>query len=135
MAALYEQHGKNAGPFFQSDSRERVDTYFEKSFADLIWNDAVASKGEEGALAFDPLYNAQDTDIRNLVVQPAQVVGDRATVIVTFDNYSEKHQMTWILVPAGDTWKIADVDYGEGHTLRTVYTANAAAPADTTGTN
>lgn len=135
VAALYAEHGRNASPFFQTDSRERVDTYFEKSLADLIWKDAVAAAGEVGALEFDPLYNAQDTDIKNFAVQPAQVAGDRATVIVTFDNYGEKQQLTWSLVPAGDTWKIADVDYGDGHTLRTVYTANAAAPAGTTGSN
>lgn len=117
VAELYQQHASDASPFFQTKSRELVDKYFEKSLADLIWSDAVASNGEVGALGFDPLYDAQDTDIKNFAVQPA-TVADQAQVIVTFDNFGERQQITWSLVPFGDAWKIADVTYGDGRTLR-----------------
>jgi hypothetical protein len=121
IAELYQQHASDAGPFFQTKSRELVDKYFEKSLADLIWSDAVASNGEVGALGFDPLYDAQDTDIKNFAVQPATVASDHARVIVTFDNFGEGQKIIWSLVPSGDAWKVADVTYGDGRTLRSAF--------------
>ena len=61
VADLYRQHNQKHSPFFQTRSRARVDQYFTKLLADLIWKDAHGSKGEVGALDGDPLYNAQDT--------------------------------------------------------------------------
>ena len=133
VGQLYQQHAKDASPFFQTTSRELVDTYFEKSLADLIWNDAVAAAGEVGALGFDPLYDAQDTEIKNFAVQPATLANDQAQVVVTFDNFGERQKIIWSLVPSGDAWKISDVTYGDGRTLRDTYTTNAL-PADSTET-
>ncbi|HVQ39065.1 MAG TPA: hypothetical protein VMS31_16120, partial [Pyrinomonadaceae bacterium] len=47
---LYRQSARNRSPFFQTRSRTLVNKYFEKSLGDLIWQDAIRSKGEVGAI-------------------------------------------------------------------------------------
>src|SRR5215212_1039196 len=111
---LYRVHAADQSPFFQTEHRDRVDHYFEPGLAELIWKDAVTSKGEVGVLDFDPLYDAQDVEIANLAVQPAQLTGGNARVVVTFENYGKKEQLTYSLAPAGGAWKIADVTYRDG---------------------
>jgi hypothetical protein len=54
---LYAAHNAKRGPFFQTKNRALVNQYFQKELADLIWKDAVGSKGEVGVLNFDPMYN------------------------------------------------------------------------------
>ena len=126
VAKLYEQHGREESPFFQTKSRALVDQYFEPTLAGLIWNDAVAASGEVGALGFDPLYDAQDTDIKNFAIQPGTVDEERASVVVAFDNFAEKKQLTYSLVLTDGSWKISDIAFGEGRTLRGIYSENAA---------
>lgn len=126
VAKLYEQHGSEGSPFFQTRSRPLVDQYFESTLAGLIWNDAVAANGEVGALGFDPLYDAQDTDIKNFAVQPGTFDGERASVVVSFENFGEKKQLTYSLVLTNGAWKISDIAFGEARTLRGIYSENAA---------
>ena len=121
VAELYREHDAQRGPFFQTDSKASLDRYFEPSLADLIWKDAVDAKGEVGALDFDPLYDAQDVEPKNLTVHPAQADGETVRVPVSFDSYGEKRQLTYVLASAGGTWKISDIAYADGRTLRDVY--------------
>jgi len=109
-------------PFFQTTNRAAVDLYFEKTLADLIWNDAVAANGEVGALGFDPLYEAQDTEITNFVVHPAMIEGAKATVSVTFDNFGKRHELLYTLADEAGAWKISDLRFMEGGTLRGLLT-------------
>ncbi len=121
VAELYREHDTQRGPFFQTDSRAPLDKYFEPSLAELIWKDAVEAKGEVGALDFDPLYDAQDVEPKNLTVHPGQADGTSVRVPVSFESYGEKRQLTYVLAPAGTAWKIADIRYADGSTLRDVY--------------
>src|SRR5688572_21873658 len=68
VSNLYKQH-KRQSPFFQTRSRALLDKYFERQLANRIWQEARASRGEVGKLNADPLYNAQDTQIRNFAPQ------------------------------------------------------------------
>ena len=125
---LYKAHAAGQSPFFQTGRRDLVDRYFEPALAALIWNDAVAASGEVGRLDFDPLHDAQDTEIRNLMVQPARSDGSgTATVDVTFDNFGKPQKVRYTLTQAGGAWKITDVTYGDGGTLRNVLRADPAA--------
>jgi hypothetical protein len=121
VAALYRDHDAQRSPFFQTDSREPLDRYFEPSLAELIWNDAVEAQGEVGALGFDPLYDGQDVEPKNLTVHDAQAEGETVLVPVSFENYGAKQQLTYVLARAGETWKISDIRYADGRTLRDVY--------------
>lgn len=123
---LYKQHDAQKSPFFQTKSRALVDKYFDKNLADMIWKDAKESEGEVGALGADPLYNAQDTEIKRFAVGQPKITGDKAEVVVTFDNYSEKQTLRYSLSKENGEWKISDINYGE-FTLIGLFKENAQA--------
>ena len=56
-----------------------VDKYFVKSLADLIWKDAHGPKGEVGAIDGDPLYDAQDMEIKKFAI--GETVSESATIL------------------------------------------------------
>lgn len=116
VASLYKQHKKRS-PFFQTKSRALLDKYFARQLANLIWQDARSSGNEVGALDGDPLFNAQDMEIKDFSVHEGIVGSQRAEVSVSYTNFGEHHQILFQLVPVGDTWKIADIKYDDGSTL------------------
>lgn len=120
---LYNQEAKENSPFFQYKDRDLVDRFFAKSLADMIWKDAVEAKDEMGALDFDPLYDAQDTEVADLKIGNAENKGDKATVPVTFLNFGESQTITYLLVKENDKWKIEDIKYDEDN-LSNIYKKN-----------
>lgn len=122
---LYEQHNKKNSPFFQTKNRALVDKYFDKNLADSIWKDAKSANGEVGALDGDPLYDAQDTNIKKFAVGAAKITGERAEVPVGFINFEEKRSFTFILVQRNGEWKISDINYGDGSTLTGIFKENS----------
>ena len=118
VADLYKAHDQKRGPFFQTKSRALLYKYFEKTLADMIWKDRVTSKGEVGVLDGDPLYDAQDMEIKNFAIGKAEVDGAKAKVPVTFENFGEKKTLTFMLGKGTTGWRINDIDYGTEGTLR-----------------
>jgi hypothetical protein len=104
--------------FFQTRSRALLDKYFEKSLADAIWKDAVKSKGEVGALDGDPLYDAQDMEIKKFAIGKASYENGKALVIVTFENFGQPKSFVFTMVNGRDGWRITNIEYGEGRSLR-----------------
>jgi hypothetical protein len=127
VAELYKQHDKKHSPFYQTKDRALIEKYFDKSTADLIWKDAVGSKGEVGALDADPLYDAQDTDIKKFTVGQPKYEDGRAEVTVSFENFGEKQKIVFLLVSKDGAWKISDIKYADGRTLTGML--KGAAPA------
>ena len=117
VSELYKEHDAERSPFFQTEDRALVDKYFDKTLADLLWKDAVESKGEVGALGADPLYDAQDSEIKKFAVGKVSQSDDKAEVAATFENFGKKQRILYRLVAVGADWKIADIDYGDGTTL------------------
>jgi hypothetical protein len=117
VSALYKEADGKQNPLFQTGDRALVDKYFVKSTADLIWKDLVDSKGEAGALGADPLYDAQDTDIKNFSVHAPEIKDGRAEVVVSFENSGEQQRITYLLSAAESVWKITDIKYRDGRTL------------------
>lgn len=116
VANLYRQH-KRATPFFQTRSRALLDKYFDKQLADLLWKDANTNRDEVGPLDGDPLYNAQDTQIKNFVIAKGVVSDRTAQVRVSFVNFDRKEEIVFDLVSTAAGWKIANLTYGDGTTL------------------
>lgn len=116
VVSLYKQH-KQRSPFFQTRNRALLDKYFVRSLADLLWQDARSSGDEVGALDGDPLFNAQDMEIKKFSIQEAAVRGGEGSVPVTFENFGAKHQIVFRLTMGRAGWKIADIDYDDGATL------------------
>ena len=117
VADLYKTHKRKRGPFFQTRSRALLYKYFEKGLADLIWKDAVTSKGEVGVIDGDPLYDAQDMEIKNFAIAKPRYEAGRALVDVNFENFGRKKTITFIVVNGKTGWRIRDIVYGEGRTL------------------
>lgn len=115
---LYKQHDLKRSPFFQTKSRSLVNKYFTKGLGDLIWKDANSSKGEVGALDGDPLYDAQDVEIKQFSIGTAKVAAEKASVAVQFTNFGQRKKLTYRLEQVNGVWKIDDIDYGAGQTLR-----------------
>jgi hypothetical protein len=115
---LYRQHDRKRSPFFQTKSRALLYKYFEKSLADMIWKDAVTSKGEVGALDGDPLYDAQDMEIKKFAIGKPGYESGRAKVNVTFENFGQPKSFVFTLVNGRSGWRINNIEYGEGRSLR-----------------
>jgi hypothetical protein len=117
VADLYKQHDMYMGPFSQTNYRARVDKYFTPRLADLIWKDATISKGAVGAIVADPLYGAENIEIKDLEVGKPAIDGDTATVPVTFENFEAKQKVTFTLKNVDGLWHIDDIRYPKGETL------------------
>ena len=118
---LYRVHNAKHSPFFQTRNRALVDKYFEKALADLIWKDARTSKGEVGVIDGDPLYDAQDMEIKKFAIAKPRYEPDRAMVDANFENLGEKKTITYIVVKGKTGWRIRDIVYGEGRTLKSEF--------------
>lgn len=118
VADLYKVHQRHHGPFYQTHSRSLLDRYFDRRLSTLIWRDRVRSKGEVGALDFDPLLNTQeDAPITNFRVHPAVYHQGRATVNVTFKRFGGTQTISYRLYQDRNRWKIDDIIYGNGTSL------------------
>ena len=124
VKALYWQHDHKHSPFFQTRSRALLYKYFEKSLADMIWKDAVHSKGEVGAIDGDPLYDAQDMEIKKFAIKKPRYEEGRALVDVTFENFGKPQTIMYIVVKGKTGWRIRDIVYSEGRTLRSELKSN-----------
>jgi hypothetical protein len=114
---LYKTHDKDNGAILNGKSRTLLDKYFDKNLANLIWKDMTTHKDEVGVLDFDPFYNTQDPDIKNLSVGQAKTEGAKATVPVSFTNSGRKETITYALVQQNSAWKISDIKYEGGGSL------------------
>ncbi len=125
VKSLYTAHDANKSPFFQTKNRALLDKFFSKELADMIWKDAVDSQREQGvgAIDFDPLYDAQDTQITKFVVEKPQSVGgpDYVSVKVTFKNYDKSVWIDFELVrESSPVWKISGISYSSGDDLASI---------------
>ena len=116
VSELYGQQQNS--PFFQTKNRELVNKYFTERLSGLIWKDAVSTpEGEIGALDFDPLYDAQDFDIKNFILREFKYEDGRSEVIASFENIDRKTEIIFMLILTKDGWKIDDIAYSDGRTL------------------
>jgi hypothetical protein len=114
---LYKKHDAKQSPFWQRKSRARVDRYFTKQLADLIWKDAHGPDDEAPILDADPLYDAQDTQIKAFRIGAATVKAGTADVRVTFTNFKEKKGIKFALTRVESGWKIENIFYDRGGSL------------------
>ena len=124
VADLYKANKQKRSPFFQTRSRALLYKYFEKSLADSIWKDAVHSKGEVGAIDGDPLYDAQDIEIRKFAIKKPRYEEGQALVDVTFENFGKPQTIMFMVVKGKTGWRIRDIVYSEGRTLRSELKSN-----------
>jgi Protein of unknown function (DUF3828) len=126
VADLYRQSERNHSPFFQTKNRALLDKYFVKGLAELIWKDALNSRGEVGAIDGDPLFNAQDTEITKFSIHRPVYVDGKAEVTVSFENFRQKQEVRFSLVSTSAGWKIENIKYNDGSSLRGILKGDQA---------
>ena len=115
---LYRVHRNGYGHVFERQGRKLQQKFFDQKLAALIWKDLTRPNQDEvGNLDFDPLYNAQDTQIRSFRVGASVVKGVTATVPVTFMNYDQRVRIEFRLINTKEGWKISNIEYGGGSDL------------------
>ena len=77
----------------------------------------MSSKGEVGALDFDPRYDAQDIDIKKFSLRKSKSGKDSAEVLASFENVGHKTEITYSLVLIKMGWKISNIKYADGRNL------------------
>lgn len=116
VAELYKQHNK-ATPLFQTRNRALLDKFFDKQLADLLWKDANTARDEVGPLNGDPLYNAQDMEIKDFKIDKAVISNGTAQVKVSFTNFDRKEEIRFDLGLGKTGWKVSNLTYLDGTTL------------------
>lgn len=117
---LYAAQKAGNGPFFQKENRAVVDKYFAPELADTIWKDATSAGDGVGALDFDPLFYAQDTQITNFVIAKADA---NNMVKVRFKNMGKNEEIVFSLTKentASKTWKIDSIGYSDAEDLGSI---------------
>ena len=128
---LCHEHKGGEGLFFQTRSRAGLDRFFVKDLADLIWKDALAAKGEVGAIEFDPFVGSQDPQVTQWKVQKGNATAGTALglstsskVVATFKDGGKPRSVEFVLDQgkAGE-WKVTDIRYPDHSSLRGIFAA------------
>lgn len=115
---LYRAHRNGDGRVFERQGRKQQQKFFDRKLAALIWkNLSETPAGEVGNIDFDPLFNAQETQVRNFSVGAAVTNGTTAAVPVTFMNFDRRVRIVFRLVNTREGWKVSNIDYGGGSDL------------------
>jgi Mg-chelatase subunit ChlD len=80
----------------------------------LYFVDIYAVPGLQGKLGFDPVFDAQDADIRNISIGPdaqTPVLRGAAQIVASFTNFGQPQTMLYTLVkvPPHNDWQINDI--------------------------
>jgi hypothetical protein len=117
---LYRAHKGKADPLQYPASKKLLGAYFEKGLLSLFLKDQSESKGEVGKLDFDPLYDAQDFDIKDFSVALVAHQKDSAEVAASFKNIGTSEKIVFLLSNTAQGWRITNIKYSDGRTLKEI---------------
>jgi hypothetical protein len=117
VAQLYQAHGSKHDPL---DETALLGRYFDPALLKLYLKDRDEAKGEVGRLDGDPLYNAQDMEIKDFSVSAPEMAGGDARVTVNFKNLGKPTRVVFMLSRTANSWKISDIRYDDGSSLKKV---------------
>ena len=123
VAQLYQAHRSKHDPL---DETALLGRYFDPALLKLYLKDRDEAKGEVGRLDGDPLYNAQDMEIRDFSVSAPEMAGGpsrtgtEARVTVNFKNLGKPTRVVYVLSRTSNGWKISDIRYDDGSSLKKI---------------
>jgi hypothetical protein len=117
VAQLYQAHNSKHDPL---DETALLGRYFDAALLKLYLKDKQEAKGEVGRLDGDPLYNAQDMEIKDFSVSAPEMVGGEARVTVNFKNLGKPTRVVYMLSRTANSWKISDIRYDDGSSLKKI---------------
>lgn len=121
MRELYRVHDQGNGRLLDPDAGKQRRVFFTESLAVALDGELNRSEpGELGNLDFDPFYNAQDTELGEFDIAVTKVSGNRTFAIVRFSNFGDPIKIVYTVVQDERGWRIDDIDYGDGLTLRKI---------------
>ena len=117
VAQLYQAHHSKHDPL---DETQLLGRYFDAALLKLYLKDKREAKGEVGRLEGDPLYNAQDIEIKHFSVSTPETVGNETRVTVRFKNIGKPARVIYVLSRTADGWRINDIRYDDGSSLKKI---------------
>ena len=117
VTQLYQAHRSKHDPLDQTDLLGR---YFDAELLKLYLKDKREAKGEVGRLDGDPLYNAQDIEIKDFSISAPETAGAETRVTVRFKNIDKATRIVYVLSRTADGWRISDIRYDDGSSLKKI---------------
>ena len=117
VSQLYQAHRSKHDPL---DETQLLGRYFDSALLKLYLKDKREAKGEVGRLDGDPLYNAQDVQIKDFSVSAPESAGGETRVTVHFKNIGKPTRVLYLLSQTSDGWKISDIRYDDGSSLKKI---------------
>ena len=117
VTQLYQAHRSKHDPL---DETALLDRYFDPALLKLYLRDRREAKGEVGRLESDPLYNAQDMEIKDFAISPPETAKAETRITVRFKNFGQSTRIVYVLTRSGDGWKISDIRYDDGSSLKKI---------------
>jgi hypothetical protein len=117
VAQFYQAHRSKHDPL---DETQLLGRYFDAALLKLYLKDKREAKGEVGRLEGDPLYNAQDIEIKDFSVSAPQMAGGETRVTVHFKNLGQPTRVIYVLSRTADGWRISDIRYDDGSSLKKI---------------
>jgi hypothetical protein len=111
---LYKIHETKKDPF--AHPKTLLGNYFDSTLLSSYLKDTAG--GEVGKLEFDPLYNAQDFEIKDLAVAVVAQQKNSAEVAASFKNMGTSEKIVFSLSAVEHGWRISDIKYPDGRTLK-----------------
>ena len=119
MHELYRVHALGEGPLLQAGAKAQRRVFFTESLAAALDAELNRPNSDEvGNLDFDPFFYAQDFEIADLDFAVAKVSGTSTVALARFSNFGKVVEISYLVVQDQRGWRIDDIVYGEGVTLR-----------------
>jgi hypothetical protein len=117
VAQLYQAHRSKHDPL---DETALLGHYFDAALLKLYLKDRREAKDEVGRLDGDPLYNAQDFEIKGFSISAPQTDGGEMRVTVNFKTFGKPTKVVFVLSRTANGWKISDIRYEDGSSLKKI---------------
>jgi hypothetical protein len=117
VTQLYQAHRSKQDPL---DKTQLLGRYFDAALLKLYLKDKREAKGEVGRLDGDPLYNAQDMEIKDFSISAPEIAGRETRVAVHFKNIGKPERIVYVLNRTTEGWRISDIRYHNGSSLKKI---------------
>ncbi len=123
LRELYRVHAQGEGSLLDPQATARRQEFFTPTLVTALDSELKRADPEkQGKLDFDPFYNAQETDLGEMDIAVPKMRGLAVDAIVRFENSGSPIEIVYRLIQDPHGWRIDDIAYGGGHTLRKTLT-------------
>lgn len=125
LHTVYQRYQPGGHPISPTDSR--ADLIYSHALLELMANDRRAVQGEAGVVDADPICACQGYGIRTVQITVQTRPQGRVWATAAFSNLGKHTTIGFDLIPAGSSWRIADIRESNVPSLRAALKAEIAA--------